>query len=101
MTPVKHFLPFFVHRVQGSKSRLGETSRPLVERMPRLLCTALIVAFAVCTATTLTGNPDDRHSSGETRTVDEYASFLPQRSGKDGATVNAILRSEEHTSELQ
>jgi hypothetical protein len=91
MTPVKHFLPFFVHRVQGSKSRLGETSRPLVERMPRLLCTALIVAFAVCTATTLTGNPDDRHSSGETRTVDEYASFLPQRSGKDGATVNAIL----------
>jgi len=88
---VKNFLLLLL-RGQGSKSRLGETSGPSIERMPRLLCTALIVTFAVCTATTLAGNPDDRRSSGETRTVDERASFVPQRSAEDGSTVNVILK---------
>ncbi|MGA9304036.1 MAG: hypothetical protein WBW31_01405 [Candidatus Sulfotelmatobacter sp.] len=60
--------------------------------MARLLCILLIVAFAVCTATTLAGNPDDRRFSRETRTVDERASFAPQKPAEDGSTVNAILK---------
>ena len=80
--PVKNLLPLFLLRGQGSKFRLGETSCPSVERMPRLPCTALIVAFAVCNATRLPGNPDHRRFSGETRTVNERASLVPQRSAE-------------------
>jgi hypothetical protein len=59
--------------------------------MPRLLCTALIVAFAVCNVTRLAGDPDDRHF-GETITVNGRASVLLQKSAEDGSALDAILK---------
>jgi hypothetical protein len=59
--------------------------------MTRLLCTALLVVFAACTAVKLGGYSVGRRSGGK-GAVGERASLASQSSAEGGSTVNDIVK---------